>query len=132
MYLDANGKLTRDSLVGWRAPGVPGTVRGFELAHSKYGRKKWAEDMQPAIELATKGFPLSYWGALTLHLDRLGTFPESKRIFQRGGNFYEVGDTFLQPDLAATLRRIAGPEQNTSQQPFEPHEHRGPPGSRVM
>jgi gamma-glutamyltranspeptidase/glutathione hydrolase len=38
MYLDANGKLTKDSLVGWRASGVPGSVRGFELAHKKYGR----------------------------------------------------------------------------------------------
>src|SRR5579862_9047776 len=33
MYLDKNGKLTRDSVEGWRAVGVPGTVRGFELAN---------------------------------------------------------------------------------------------------
>src|ERR1700727_1871150 len=32
MYLDAQGKPTRDSIDGWRATGVPGTVRGFELA----------------------------------------------------------------------------------------------------
>src|SRR5690348_7816902 len=37
MYLDAEGKLTRDSLEGWRAPGVPGTVHGLETAHKKYG-----------------------------------------------------------------------------------------------
>src|SRR5881275_1091212 len=36
MYLDASGKPTRDSLVGWRAAGVPGTERGLELAHKKY------------------------------------------------------------------------------------------------
>src|SRR5579864_2527945 len=41
MYLDTSGKATRDSVEGWRAPGVPGTVRGFELAHQKYGRLKW-------------------------------------------------------------------------------------------
>jgi gamma-glutamyltranspeptidase/glutathione hydrolase len=40
---------------------VPGTVRGFEIAVNKYGRKKWAENMAPAVELASKGFPLS-WG----------------------------------------------------------------------
>jgi gamma-glutamyltranspeptidase / glutathione hydrolase len=34
MYLDANGNLTRDSIEGWRSSGVPGTVRGFELAQS--------------------------------------------------------------------------------------------------
>src|SRR5216683_6195252 len=37
MYLDATGKPTRDSIEGWRASGVPGSVRGFELAESKYG-----------------------------------------------------------------------------------------------
>ena len=59
MYLDADGKLTRDSLEGWRSPGVPGTVRGFEVgAVGGYGRLKWAEDMAPAIELASKGFRL--------------------------------------------------------------------------
>src|SRR5579863_1001526 len=52
MYLDADGKLTRASLEGWRSSGVPGTVRGLEMAQSKYGRLKWAEDMAPSIELA--------------------------------------------------------------------------------
>src|ERR671931_1001259 len=41
MYLDAKGELTRDSVEGWRSSGVPGTVRGFELALSKYGRRRW-------------------------------------------------------------------------------------------
>jgi gamma-glutamyltranspeptidase/glutathione hydrolase len=40
MYLDAGGKPTRRSIEGWSASGVPGTVRGFELAHQKYGRQK--------------------------------------------------------------------------------------------
>src|SRR5271168_3838292 len=43
MYLDAAGKVTKDSLIGWRASGVPGSVRGFALAHEKYGHKPWAE-----------------------------------------------------------------------------------------
>src|SRR5947207_4488479 len=60
MYLDAQGNLTRDSVEGWRSSGVPGTVRGFEMAVSKYGKKSWADDMAPAIELASKGFPVSY------------------------------------------------------------------------
>src|SRR5229473_3340096 len=57
MYLDADGKLTHASLIGWRAAGVPGTVRGLELAQKKYGRQSWAELLQPAIGLASKGFP---------------------------------------------------------------------------
>src|SRR5947207_15816799 len=45
MYLDAKGELTRDSVEGWRSSGVPGSVRGFEMAVSKYGKRTWAEDM---------------------------------------------------------------------------------------
>ena len=56
MYLDKEGKVTRDSLEGWRAPGVPGTVRGMALAHSKFGHAKWSDDLAPAIQLAAKGF----------------------------------------------------------------------------
>src|SRR5580658_7319782 len=60
MYLDSKGSVTRDSVVGWRASGVPGTVRGLELAHQKYGHKPWAELVDPAVRLATEGFPVSY------------------------------------------------------------------------
>src|ERR1700733_12492962 len=60
MYLDAKGNPTRDSIEGWRSSGVPGTVRGFELAQKKYGRAKWDAVMAPAIELASKGFPVTY------------------------------------------------------------------------
>src|SRR6476661_539806 len=60
MYLDAQGNLTRDSIEGWRSVGVPGSVRGFELAETKYGKRTWAETMAPAIELATKGYTVSY------------------------------------------------------------------------
>src|ERR1700674_1133129 len=60
MYLDAQGNPTQDSVDGWRTAGVPGTVLGFELALSKYGRKKWAELIAPAAGLASKGFPVSY------------------------------------------------------------------------
>src|ERR1700745_1146963 len=60
MYLDAKGELTKDSIEGWRSSGVPGSVRGFEMALKKYVKRTWAEDMAPAVELAAKGFPVSY------------------------------------------------------------------------
>jgi gamma-glutamyltranspeptidase/glutathione hydrolase len=108
MYLDADGKLTRDSLEGWRSSGVPGTVRGFELAQSRYGRLKWPEVMAPAIELASKGFPVSYALAESLKNSRgLAKDDESKRIYQKNGAFYDVGDVFTQPELAQTLTRIS-------------------------
>ena len=108
MYLDASGKPTRDSIEGWRSSGVPGSVRGFEMAQTKYGKRTWAENMAPAIELASKGYPVSYALAQSLKQSRsLGASPESKRIFQKDGAFYDVGDTLVQPELAETLRRIA-------------------------
>ena len=108
MYLDAQGNPTRESLEGWRSAGVPGSVRGFELAQAKYGNKKWAELIAPAIALASKGFALSYKASEGLRGARnLAEDAESKRIFQRGGAFYEAGDVLLQPELAATLQRIA-------------------------
>src|SRR5579871_4103228 len=107
MYLDAQGNPTRESVDGWRSVGVPGSVRGFELA-AKYGNKKWAELIAPAIALASKGFPLSYKASESLRGARnLSGDPESKRIFQQGGAFYEAGDMLQQPELAATLQKIA-------------------------
>ncbi len=108
MFLDAKGELTRDSVEGWRSSGVPGTVRGFEIAVNKYGTRKWAENMAPAVELASKGFPVSYALAEGLKGSKsLAASAESKRIFQKNGAFYDVGDTLVQPELAQTLDRIA-------------------------
>src|SRR6266581_1345108 len=109
MYLDADGKLTRASLIGWRAAGVPGTVRGLELAQKKYGRQSWAELLQPSIELASKGFPVSHWMMQSLRdsAESLSQFPDSKLIFLKGGSFYDWNEILRQPDLAHTLERIA-------------------------
>jgi gamma-glutamyltranspeptidase/glutathione hydrolase len=108
MYLDANGKPTRDSLEGWRSSGVPGTARGFEIAQSRYGKLKWSDDMAPAIELASKGFTVPYALAESLKSSRsLARSEESKRIFQKNGAYYEMGDVLTQPDLAQTLTRIS-------------------------
>jgi gamma-glutamyltranspeptidase/glutathione hydrolase len=109
MYLDASGKPTDDSVVGWRSVGVPGTVRGFELAHKKYGHKPWAELVQPAVDLATKGFPVSHYqmDSWRRYGSLLAQFPESNRIFLKGGAYYDWQEVFRQPELARTLDRIA-------------------------
>jgi len=104
MYLDAAGNVTQDSVVGWRAAGVPGTVRGLELAQREYGRKTWAELLNPAIELARDGYPVSYSMSASLESSAklLARFPESKRIFLSA----HYGEKLIQPELAATLQRI--------------------------
>src|SRR5436190_167420 len=81
MYLDAKGELTKESVEGWRSSGVPGTVRGFEMAVNKYGKRKWTQNLAPAIELASRGFPVFYALAESLKGSRsLASSPESKRI----------------------------------------------------
>jgi gamma-glutamyltranspeptidase / glutathione hydrolase len=108
MYLDAKGNPTRDSIEGWRSAGVPGTVRGFEMVQRKYGKAKWESLLEPAVELASKGFPVSYATAEQLKGSRsLSRDPTSKAIFLKNGANFEAGDTLVQPDLARTLARIA-------------------------
>ena len=109
MYLDASGNTTKDSVLGWRAAGVPGSVRGLELALKKYGTKPWPELLQPAIHLASSGFPISYpqMRSFKSNADGLSQFPESKRIFLKGGALYDWNENFQQPELARTLERLA-------------------------
>ncbi len=111
MYLDASGKVTRDSLVGWRAAGVPGTVRGLELAHKKFGKLPWNKLVAPSVKLASKGFTVSYSLSQSLKSEGanrlLAQFPESKRIFLKGGAHYEPDEKLTQPELGKTLARIA-------------------------
>src|SRR5215469_9406727 len=70
MYLDAAGKPTQDSTLGYRASGIPGTARGLEYASKKFGTRPWAELVRPAAELAAKGFRLSYAQANSLRNSR--------------------------------------------------------------
>jgi gamma-glutamyltranspeptidase / glutathione hydrolase len=109
MYLDSAGNPTRDSIDGWRASGVPGTVRGFELAQSKYGRRKWAALIAPAIKLARQGFPVpaTMVRSLQAEEERLAKDPESRRVFLNNGARFREGEKLVQPELAETLARIA-------------------------
>ncbi len=108
MYLDAHGNVVPGrSLVGYLASGVPGSVAGLTYAQQHFGKLTLAQDMAPAIKLATDGYSLSAEEAHNLQNKNLTRFPTSTAIFQRNGNFYQPGDTFRQPLLAATLTRIA-------------------------
>jgi gamma-glutamyltranspeptidase/glutathione hydrolase len=119
VYLDKDGNLIKgegSSTVGYRASGVPGTVAGMELAVNRYGSGKltWSQLLEPARRLAAEGFPMGYILARSLRgNDYLSTYPETRRIFLRNGNFYNDGEIFRQPELAATLSRLqrSGPKE---------------------
>ena len=110
MYLDKEGKVRDNSNHdGLLAVGVPGTVAGMELVHQRLGTLPWETLLQPAIDLARDGMPISWhlhdsFKRLKLQWDR---YPSSAKIFlKRDGSFYEPGDAWKQPDLADTLVRI--------------------------
>jgi gamma-glutamyltranspeptidase/glutathione hydrolase len=108
MYLDANGNVIADaSVVGYKAIAVPGSVAGLAYAEKKYGKLGLAEAMQPAIKLARDGFALTWSDAKDLKDKHLADFAESRRIFQREGNYYAGDEVLRQPDLARTLERIS-------------------------
>jgi gamma-glutamyltranspeptidase / glutathione hydrolase len=108
MYLDGQGNVIEGpSEYGYKAIGVPGSVAGMVYAEQKYGKLTLPKVMAQAIRLAREGYELSWREARDLHDKHLSQFPESRRIFQRDGNYYRSGEIFRQPDLARTLERIA-------------------------
>ncbi len=112
MYLGANGEVDNEKARFSRASaGVPGTVAGLVHALEAYGTMKLPEVMAPAIRLAEDGFPVP-WGlayAMSKARERFEKDPSSVRYFMHAdGRPYEAGEIFKQPDLARTLRAIAG------------------------
>jgi gamma-glutamyltranspeptidase/glutathione hydrolase len=110
MYVKPDGTVdTQASLVGYRAVAVPGTVAGLTFALKSFGTMKLADVMAPAIHLAEDGFPVSSQLSASLRsMESLfDQFPTSRRIFLNNGVYYQPGDTLRQPELAATLKRIA-------------------------
>jgi gamma-glutamyltranspeptidase/glutathione hydrolase len=108
MFLDAQGNVIENaSEIGYKSIGVPGSVAGMIYAEQKYGKLSVKQVIAPSIRLASEGYKLSWNDARDLHDKYLTRFPESRRIFQRDGNFYHPGEIFRQPDLARTLERIA-------------------------
>jgi len=99
-----------EARVGYKASAVPGTVDGLEKAHRLFGSKPWREVLEPARRLAERGFPASQRMGLILPLQApvMKRFPETARIFLHGGEQpLKQGEVVRQPDLAATIGRIA-------------------------
>ncbi|MFG6157188.1 gamma-glutamyltransferase [Halomonas sp. 1390] len=111
MFQDEDGNAVSEwSRFTHRAAGVPGTVAGLALALEKYGTLSLAEALAPAIRLAEEGFevPQRFVDGVSATRERLTKWDSTEAMFfKEDGSPYEVGDTFRQPDLAATLTRIA-------------------------
>jgi gamma-glutamyltranspeptidase/glutathione hydrolase len=110
MLLDAQGKVvSKRSLDGYLAVGVPGTVMGLETARQKYGSLPRAVLIAPAIKLAEEGFVLTR-GDVDVLAEGNQAFrdqPNVAAIFLHHGEPFVPGDRLTQKDLAATLRAIS-------------------------
>lgn len=113
MFLDEHGAVTDRSRIGHLAAGVPGSVAGMWEAHQRFGTLPWAELLVPAINLA-QGIVVHERLARSLERceDLLRTYPATQATFLPVGRAPRVGERFVQPDLAATLGRIAAEGMN--------------------
>ncbi len=109
MYLDENGNVKPgESLYGYRAVGVPGTVAGLNLAERKYGKLTLKQVMAPAIALARDGFVLTRADTDILDTKAERFRADAARIFLRpDGSPLQPGDRLVQKDLARTLTDIS-------------------------
>ncbi len=98
-----------DAVIGGRSAGVPGTPRLLEVIHQRHGRLPWAELIQPAIDRAEEGFPVSPRLAAAIAGARdLDRFPQARALFfDEAGAPLAEGATMRNPDLARTLRLYA-------------------------
>jgi gamma-glutamyltranspeptidase/glutathione hydrolase len=106
MYLDENGDVVPGrSMVGALAVGVPGTVKGMQMAHQRFGSLPWSQLLQPSIRLARDGFVVH--PILAGYRDEYGEHFAGITNFSQYFKGLNAGETFRQPEMAKTLERIA-------------------------
>lgn len=108
MFLDSLQEVNRHLIERSQlASGVPGSVAGMWEAHQKYGLMSWSQLLQPAIDLAEKGFPLAEKQSADLNriMEELDSLNENENYFHNAVQ-WKKGDTLKQPELATTLKQI--------------------------
>lgn len=117
MFLNPDGTPMKffDAVVGGRSVGTPGTLKLMYEAHQRYGKLDWSRLLQPAIDLADKGFKVSPRLAKLITKDqkRLSTYPDTRAyFFDANGEPLKAGTRLKNPSYAQSLRLIAdhGPD----------------------
>lgn len=111
MYLDEKGdvKAGQPSWYGHTASGTPGAVDGLEQAHKRFGKLTWQQILQPAVDLAENGVPLTMREARGLNRtkpDFIKYNPTKKYFMKADTSEWKEGELLIQKDLAKVLRRI--------------------------
>lgn len=109
-YLTADGAFDRDRAEnGPWAAGIPGLPAALVHVAGKYGRLPLAESLAPAIRIARDGFPVyaRFANGYMQRREVMERYPGTREVFLRNGRAPQEGDLFRQPELAATLERLA-------------------------
>lgn len=109
MYLDDAGEVDRESLYfSHLSAGVPGTVAGLLHALENYGTMTVRQVLQPSVDLALKGIPVTYalHSAIGSRKERLLQDPGASGSYLIEGETPSLGSTFVQPDLGRVLQSI--------------------------
>lgn len=110
MYLDENGEVNRDLAVnGPLAAGIPGHPAGMVHLAKNYGRLPLAQSLQPAIRLATEGFPVDekYHALMNARVETIRRWPAAAQALLVDNQVPPVGTIIKLPDIANTLTLIA-------------------------
>ena len=115
MYVRDGKASTELSQTGALASGIPGTIAAYEYALQHFGTRQLADVINPAADLAERGFTIDdkYAQKLLGTATRIARFPETQRIlFKPDGAPYHEGEILKQPDLARTYRAIGANGSN--------------------
>ena len=110
MYLDEEGNVNRDLAVnGPLAGAIPGEMAGLEHLANNYGRLPLSTSLQPAIRLATEGFPVDkkYNAMMGWRIDKIKLWPAAAEFLLADGEVPEIGHIIKLPDLAWVLQQVA-------------------------
>lgn len=109
-YLKPDGTPNRDTaLYGPLAAGIPGEPAALVWLAAHYGKLPLGKSLAPAIRIAREGFQpgRTFLEAIADHREQIARYPGTKALLMPGGDVPKPGWTFRNPDLAATLERIA-------------------------
>ncbi|MBI3501674.1 MAG: gamma-glutamyltransferase [Bacteroidetes bacterium] len=107
MYLDKNGNVIPNlSTEGLLSVGVPGSVDGMFRAHEKYGKLPWKDLVQPAIDLAEKGFSITKMQAEEMNETKNNFLKWNDSLCSLVNKEWKAGDMLIQKSLAKTLTLI--------------------------
>ncbi len=97
---------------GLLSGGLPGVVDAWYLLLDRWGTMSFEQVLQPAIDLAENGYPLSEARArMIANTQKILKYPSTIKIYKPNGEAPKAGEIFKNPDLAATLKKLVEAER---------------------